>query len=178
MFLYLYDMKTDAQTCQQFEASVSCLLAAALWMTDTVCFRSYNSVQGTFKLPKTCFIEGIVDILSIPPIVYDSSLDQHLHIVRQRRLRDMKHFQNLTGAQLSTRKHIHNPKTFRIGNRFEHLRRTHVNLFLSSHLTHRNFSIFQYNLFYKRRQGHQRKQHLLQLHQCIQGRTMQRNWRN
>lgn len=110
-------MKTDAQMCQQFEASVSFLFAAILRMTDTVCFCHHDSVQGTFKLRKACFIKGIVDILSLPSVVYDSCLDQYLHIVGQRRLCDMERLKDFAGAQFPAGKHINNAQTLRVGNR-------------------------------------------------------------
>ena len=92
-------MKTDAQMCQQFEASVSFLFAAIL------------------KLRKACFIKGIVDILSLPSVVYDSCLDQYLHIVGQRRLCDMERLKDFAGAQFPAGKHINNAQTLRVGNR-------------------------------------------------------------
>ena len=73
-------------------------------------------------------VQGVQGPLAFPPAGDDSGFRQHLHIVGQSGLGDFKTFQQYAAAHFPAGKHIHDPKSLRVGNGFQHFCCIDINL--------------------------------------------------
>ena len=113
--------------------SILILIAAAVGMADAVCLWREYVLQRMLKCGEAFPVEGIKDVLSVAPVANNPRFQQHLHIVRERRLRDVEGLEYLAGAEFSAGEHIHDPQALGIGDRFQNLRGIQINLLHSVH---------------------------------------------
>ena len=108
-------MKTDALGCRYPSHRQSFLWVALAGKANAVGLSGHDFSQSLMESNKSLLVEGIVNVLSLAPVIDDPSLDQHLHIVGEGWLGDLKRLQNLAPAQLPTGEHIHDPQTLWVG---------------------------------------------------------------
>ena len=86
-------------------------------MADTVRFRRCDLTQSILKCCKALLIERVENVLSLSPVIDDTGLNEHPHIVGKSRLGDVERLKDFAGTQFPTGEHIHNAQTLRVGDR-------------------------------------------------------------
>ena len=118
-------MKTDAG---RYPCIGFLLLSAFTRMANAVFLLREDVMEPPLKLREALTVQGVENILSLPPVIDNTGLNEDLHVVGEGGLGDVERLQDLAGAQLPAGEHIHDAQALGIRDRLEHLRGVHIDL--------------------------------------------------
>ena len=125
------------------------LFTASVGITDAVFLLYGYIVQSISKSGKALRVEGIKDVLALPPVIYNPGLNQHPHIMGECGLGDVESLQYFAGAQFAAGEHIHNAQALWFRNGPQYFSCIKIYLFQAIHLfatIHRASSMRHYIL--------------------------------
>lgn len=98
-------------------------------VADAVQFVFENFSHNGIEIPKGRRVQGIKNILPVPPVDDKARLHQHLHVMGQGGLGNGKGLLQPAGALLPAGQHVHDFQPFGVGNGFQDFGGINVNLF-------------------------------------------------